>query len=59
MNNEIRSNNDFYKALEYTALVASAATLVLLAYAFIFTGVSLPIIAWLLLVGLLGLAAKI
>jgi len=35
------------------------ATLVLLASAFIFTGVSLPIIAWLSLVGLLGLAAKI
>ena len=59
MNNEIRSNNDFYKALEYTALVTSAATLVLLAYAFIFTGVSLSTTVWLSLVGLLGLAANI
>ena len=35
------------------------ATLVLLASAFIFTGVSLPTAAWLSLSGLLGLAANI
>ena len=35
------------------------ATLVLLASALIFTGVSLPTAAWLSLGGLLGLAAKI
>ena len=34
------------------------ATLVLLASAFIFTGVSLPTAAWLSLGGLLGLAAR-
>jgi len=34
------------------------AKLVLLASAFIFTGVSLPIAAWLSLVGLLGLSAR-
>ena len=33
------------------------ATLVLLASAFIFTGVSLPTAAWLFLVGLIGLLA--